>query len=339
MKIIALFLFTFIYVRSVYGFTKDRYEQLGVQIFELIQTQFYSSHLNITNQDEDITIHLENIKLITPILSKITYDYDENKPDSFSAKNVIFTLVSSLFINIKHFSTSTPITQNDFLFQLTCESIDFHISNQTSAELDKVNCNDLFFSKINSVSSLNSFKFFTNNADTNKTISEFFSNLISQKLNNILNVEMNLIWIDIATISKEVQKYYTDREILKSIGDIYIYKISVIKYEIVETRSYINQGTFHTGDPRITFQIELENRGSKDTVEFEINTPYFKANANNFDFVQSQADYNICILYLDDGCPELFEKYYIEKYKEIYCEYFKSINDKEECLKRNFISN
>ena len=92
MKIIALFLFTFIYVRSVDGFTKDRYEQLGVKLFELIQTQFYSSHLNIANQDEDITITLENIKLITPILSKITYDYDENKPDS-SIPFILVTII------------------------------------------------------------------------------------------------------------------------------------------------------------------------------------------------------------------------------------------------------
>lgn len=339
MKIIVLFFFVFIYKRSVYGFTKDRYEQLGEKIFELAQKRFPSTSLIIANSDEDIKITLQNIKLIAPILSKIEYDYDENKPDTFSAKNVIFTLASSLYINIKHFSVSTPISKKDFLFQLTCESIDFHISNQTSASLDSVNCNNLFFSKINTFSSLNSFQFFTNNAETNRTITEFFSGLITERLNSILKGEMNLIAIDIATIFKEVQKFYNETEIQKSIASVYVYNISVIDYLVIDSSSNISLYNIQTNNPSFTFRVDFESGGSNDTEEFEITTPSFDATATNFNFKQREADYNTCILYLDDGCSELFEKYYIKKFKEIYCEYFKTVNDKEECIKSNFISN
>ena len=277
----------------------------------------------ITNADESISLTFFNFRLITPILSKITYEYEETKPLYFSANNVIYTFVTDIHARVGNFGD--PIEITDFLFQLTCEKLDFYNDNKIKTNLTSKNCPNLFYSKANALGSLNSFKFFSQNEEENSTMLNFFNTIVEDKTITFIE-KYNLIHIDADYIFTKLSDRFKKLTLNKLIEDYFIKTMSLTSKDLREPKYISLDNKLVIDSPVFNFQI-IYNSNQTENVEadFEIHASSFTMTHKQYEF--GEVDYDLSGTYIPETVlRELFEKFFVAQFGQIFTDYFMELN-------------
>ena len=68
--------------------SQERYTQLGEKLFSSLQSFLSFERTSVISPDGLMELKLSNIRLITPILSKIKYEFNETDLTKFKARNI-----------------------------------------------------------------------------------------------------------------------------------------------------------------------------------------------------------------------------------------------------------
>ena len=103
----VLICFCFIFLLP-YSFQmkNERYEMFAKKLFSSVQS-YFGNVTHVSDNNNIIMLSFTNVKLINPILSKISYTYNETRPFYFTAKNVIFTFVSDVYSTISTYNAKS----------------------------------------------------------------------------------------------------------------------------------------------------------------------------------------------------------------------------------------
>ena len=314
---------SFLFFQFIYSFKKERYEQYGIKLFSSMQSYLPFTGKTITNADKSISLTFFNFRLITPILSKITYEYEETKPLYFSANNVIYTFVTDIHARVGNFGD--PIEITDFLFQLTCEKLDFYNDNKIKTNLTSKNCPNLFYSKANALGSLNSFKFFSQNEEENSTMLNFFNTIVEDKTITFIE-KYNLIHIDADYIFTKLSDRFKKLTLNKLIEDYFIKTMSLTSKDLREPKYISLDNKLVIDSPVFNFQI-IYNSNQTENVEadFEIHASSFTMTHKQYEF--GEVDYDLSGTYIPETVlRELFEKFFVAQFGQIFTDYFMELN-------------
>ena len=128
--------------------SQERYTQLGEKLFSSLQSFLSFERTSVISPDGLMELKLSNIRLITPILSKIKYEFNETDLTKFKARNAVFTFIADISSDIQKSNIGT-LNIPDFLFQLTCDYFEFTTQNKRVTILTEKECNDFYFSTDN----------------------------------------------------------------------------------------------------------------------------------------------------------------------------------------------
>ena len=201
----VLICFCFIFLLP-YSFQmkNERYEMFAKKLFSSVQS-YFGNVTHVSDNNNIIMLSFTNVKLINPILSKISYTYNETRPFYFTTKNVIFTFVSDVYSTISTYNAKSILISMDLLFQITCDEVEFYNVDKMVATLNLAKCEKFFYSKSNYLGALKTYDFFTKNATLNSNLKTFYNNLIKEQLsvklkqNNLIKVESQIIFDDMVS--------------------------------------------------------------------------------------------------------------------------------------------
>lgn len=309
-----------LFLQSIYSFKKERYEQYGTKLFSSMQSYLPFAEKNITNADKSIILKFSNFRLITPILSKITYDYEETKPLFFSANNVIYTFVTDITATVGNFGE--PILITDFLFELTCNKINFKNDNKIKTNITSKNCPTLFYSQANALGSLNSFKFFSQNEKENSTMLNFFNAIVEDKAIAFIE-NYNLINIDAELLFNKLLEYFKKRSLNQQIEDYFIKTLSLDNMEFTKQEYNPLDNEVKIDSPSFIFSIIYDSNQAEDIpTSFEIHAVSFTMNHTKYEF--GKVDYDLSGSYIPESVlKSLFEDTFVEQFQQFFVDYFK----------------
>ena len=330
----VLICFCFIFLLP-YSFQmkNERYEMFAKKLFSSVQS-YFGNDTHVSDNNNIIMLSFTNVKLINPILSKISYTYNETRPFYFTAKNVIFTFVSDVYSTISTYNAKSLMISMDLLFQITCDEVEFYNVDKMVATLNLAKCEKFFYSKSNYLGALKTYDFFTKNATLNSDLKTFYNNLIKEQLsvklkqNNLIKVDSQIIFDDMVSflntkILDETYEEYTFHSItVKPFTDLYgiIKKDNVVEYDGLSFDFIINY--IYNGEDYSQSAI------------IKTSTVRISNTILNFDF--NHVEYDDCDSYFDEEvCKFIFKALYYKNLRKIFCDYFREYQeDYDECLKK-----
>ena len=223
MSILSLgyfYLFVLIIIPSLQIFPENRYTEMILNISALTQTSTgLSDKIELSSKHNYFTMLINNLRLISPVLSKITFSYPY--PDFSSiiqTSNIIFTFVSNINVDINdyiHENEKYSFTLDDFLFQLTYPYIEFNVDSKMQMSIEAFSEPTLFFSNAHSIGTLKSFSFFNEDEENQNKLLHFFDEIVQNKYYSLLN-STNLIEYDMILLFSYMEQYYNQTEIVNN---------------------------------------------------------------------------------------------------------------------------
>jgi hypothetical protein len=173
----------------------------------------YPSSTTLSSIHNYFHLTITNLRLISPLLSKLKFNYLSITPTStlLEVQSFIFTFVTDIEAEITYYfqdSEKYIIELNDFFFQLNYPSIQFEIHNQTAITIVNYAKPTLFFSNATSIGSLKSFSFFNEDEANRNNLTAFFDDAVQYKLSSLLTHQTNLIEYDALMLFSHMQRYY-----------------------------------------------------------------------------------------------------------------------------------
>lgn len=328
-----ILLFLFIYINFALCLKNERYQRLITKILGSIQTTFKDNSITLYNTNKDTLLRFYNLRLINPVLSKISYEYDETMPLYATAKNVIITFVNDVQGRFNKYHIG-DIDSTDYLVQLTCDSITFFINNKILTSLSTYNCSKVFYSKVNPITTLHSFSFFNNNDDNLQLMNSYYSSSVERQIKHRLT-QYNLITVDMEIVFEEFRDYFKDRIIDIDVDGYLIRNITIVDTLIKSKHTTLVNDTLIITSPEYAFDMNYTLSHTDYYGKYSVTGIDFKVSHTKISFDVEHIDFMDCGLYSDPQvCQNIFEAVYLHYFKMFYCEYFKDFQDKEECLKK-----
>ena len=304
--------------------SQERYTQLGEKLFSSLQSFLSFEKTSVISPDGLMELELSNIRLITPILSKIKYEFNETDLTKFKARNAVFTFIADISSDIQKSNIGT-LNIPDFLFQLTCDYFEFTTQNKRVTILTEKECNDFYFSTDNALGKLKTFSFFSESEDTKTKLTNYFYDIIGRKIDDNLLQQNNLLSVDIDNIMSQVKANYNGKIIDKTINDYVVHNLTMthFTYDKLKLNSDLNMITYDNS--LFTFTIFFRMADSEVMIEgdFKI-APTLKISAKRVMF--GIIEYRDCSPYLDSSvCRELFEDDFEVTFSKIHKEYFDNL--------------
>lgn len=324
MKFISFIYLQLIFITYSLCDSQERYTRLGKQLFSSLQSFLSFEKTAVVSPDGEMALNMSNIRLITPVLSKINYEFNETEPSQVKAKNAVFTFVVDISSEIQKSNIGT-LNIPDFLFQLTCDSFEFSTKNKRVTELKNSQCNELYFSTDNALGKLKTFSFFSESNQTKEHLTNYFYDIISHKVDDNLQQKVNLINIDIENIMSQVSEYYKGIILDKKIENYIIHNMTMdqFTYSKMKVDTLTNMVTYEQS--LFIFTIFFKMSDNDVLIEGDIKIlPSLKISDRRV--IYGIIDYRDCSPYLDASiCSELFEGEFEETFNKIHKEYFDNL--------------
>lgn len=333
MKHVLICFFLICLFRSSFQMKNERYEMFAKKLFSSVQS-YFGNVTHVSDNNNVIMLSFTNLKLINPILSKISYTYDETRPFYFTAKNVIFTFVTDVYSTISTYTTKSMMISMDLLFQITCDEVEFYNVNKMEATLSSTKCDKFFYSKSNYLGALKTYDFFTKSEDENSKMKVYYNKIIEQQLavklkqNNLIKVDSQIIFEDMVsfinskTLDETYEEYIFHNITVKPLLDLdgIIKKNNVVEY---------NNLNFY-------FMINYIYNGENYSQSATIKAPSVTISNTILDFHLDEVEYDDCDSYFDEEvCKFIFKTLYYKNLRKIFCDYFKEYQENyDECLKK-----
>lgn len=308
------------------SFSEDRYKTAVNELYNGFQSSLNSLEIIITKAERKTSIIFNNIRLISPVMSYIEYEYAPDKPLIFNTHNLIFTFIANATTSIE--TLNKGISNNDFFFQLTCKDMNYYIENKLILKLQDYVCDDLYFSNQTTLGALKSFKFFNNNNNLTKGhLAEIFRKLIIEKTYKWFNTT-NLIYYDALSIFDEMKLYYSGKEKVTNIDN---YQVKYLEVKSIDYFNPNNKIDFIKNELQLTkFEILFQFYWKK-TEDTEYTSSSFKALSYvtwTISHLSFSKDLNK--MYFSEGfCEQLGNlslcngilALFFETFQQIFCEY------------------
>lgn len=311
------FIFSLTFIPTLQKFPKNRYPEMILNISALTQTSTgLSEKIQLSSKHNYFNMMVKNIRLISPVLSKINFTYPY--PDFFSviqASNIIFTFVSNIEVDINDYISEGKkysFILDDFLFQLTYPFIVFNIDYKMHMNIGTFSQPILFYSNAHTIGTLKSFSFFNEDKENKQELTNFFDEIIRNKYYSLLN-STNLIEYDTILLFSYMEHYYNKTAITDS--SLNVTNLTVKSHKYSSLKKDIQNQTL------IIYLLEIEmNIGTKNNeyldLEYSINN--FKINNCELDFNTDEIKYAPSD-YKD--AKNLF-KYYEKTFRDYHYQYF-----------------
>ena len=324
MKLISFIYLQLILLAYTLCDSQERYTQLGKKLFSSLQSFLSFEKTSVISPDGLMELKLSNIRLITPILSKITYEFNETDLTTFKARNAVFTFIADISSDIQKSNIGT-LNMPDFLFQLTCDYFEFTTQNKRVTSLTDKKCNDFYFSTDNALGKLKTFSFFSESIDTKNNLTNYFFDIIGRKIDDNLLQQYNLLSVDIDNIMIQLKEQYNGKIIDKTISDYIVHNLTLthFTYNKAKLNPELNMITYDNS--LFTFTIFFRMGESEIMIEgdFKI-APTLKISDKKVMF--GIIEYRDCSPYLDSTvCRELFEDDFEVTFSKIHKEYFDNL--------------
>lgn len=310
----------------------ERFEKFADTLFSSMQT-FIGNVTHFKDPNDKIMLTFTNLRLINPILKKISYTYNETRPFYFTANNIIFTFVTDVYNSFSTYITGSMMLSMDLLMQITCDEIEFYNVDNMVATLSSLKCQNFFYSKSNYLGSLRTYDFLTKNTTADNIMKTFYNNLLSEQIESNLK-RVNLISADIPILFDDMMQFLKTKNFDEHIEDYIFHNLTV--NQILDLSFPIgkdNSITFYNME--FDFDINYLYKGENYSQAARIKTTV-KISNKVFDFDLKHVDYDDCDSYFDEEiCKFIFTKLYYKNFRKVFCDYYKEYQDSyEECLKK-----
>jgi hypothetical protein len=319
MSILSLgyfYLFSLIIIPSFQIFPENRYLDMILNISALTQTSTgMLDQIELSSKHNYFNMLINNLRLISPVLSKITFSYPyPNFSSIIQASNIIFTFVSNINIDINdyiHENEKYSFTLDDFLFQLTYPYIEFNVDSKMKMNIETFSEPTLFFSNAHSIGTLKSFSFFNEDEENQHKLLHFFNEIVQNKYYSLLN-STNLIEYDMILLFTYMEQYYNQTEITDNLYNMK--NLTIKSHQYSKLSDVLHNATL------ILDWLEIEmNVGTKDNKYI---TQYCRVNKFKIDNCIVEFNNLVCDPVKIKNPEEMFQQYYEKTFKEYHHQYF-----------------